>query len=169
MLVVVCCCISFNKAHTSNMCESKEGSSYPTPYPQLGEFPCSPQGWQHGEGFPAPPPLVRQNALLPSDLATEFAGDDGSSPSTIAWSVPPPVGGGKKRKLVTPTRKTSTELMPPPSAPRKKRQGKLQLPILVLPDALAEKWVIEKGTFVIRPRSSQDYASMTTSATIADN
>ena len=75
----------------------------------------------------------------------------------------------KKRKTAAVDKKTSTELMPPPSAPiklRKKRNVKVQLPMLVLPDATSEQWVIEKGTFVIRPRSAQDFAAIATSPTM---
>ena len=44
--------------------------------------------------------------------------------------------------------------------------GMVQLPMLVLPDATSEQWVIEKGTFVIRPRSAQDFAAIATSPTM---
>lgn len=125
---------------------------------------------------PPPPPLQRQDAMMifPPGLssAPKTASEpvDGSSPSTIdSSSLPQPVGC-KKRKVTKNASVTSTEAMPPPMAPMKrKRQTKMQLPMLVLPDSLLEKWEIESGTFVIRPRLPMDYAAMRTSATMSDN
>lgn len=136
------------------------------PSPSFEPDPALCSGWIPMEEIPPPPPLKRQNADVysPEPVA-------GSSPSTTASSVRPPPVGKKRKQSTASEKKTSIELMPPPKAPMKKkrRQAKVQLPMLVLPDALSEKWEIESGTFVIRPRSLTDFAELRTYPTSSDN
>lgn len=124
--------------------------------------------WKGEETLPPPPPLVRQNALLPNDAKMASAEDVGSSRSTTDLIVTPPTVGLKKRKPVAKETKRSSvaeELVPK----KKKRLVKTQLPMLIIPDAMLEKWEVESGTFVIRPRSKRDFAAMRTSAIMSDN